>query len=346
MDFSVTYIFPTNRTFDLQRKSARILDTQPGLGYSRSQTRPESQNPDTLALHSSLGIHLTIPVVKPIYSVLTRVQVASLLRFYDLPHPNRPGHLLTGYDKPHALRTSKMCVAVARQLGHPNQRLQQFETACLLHDIGRVGLRPTLFGKIWTWAKKEDIPTRPREWRARYPDTPYGKESQAFIRLHKADLLEQGLMLSPEVKDHIDMRLGFAKRLRRQLPLLQFRIQGLGLSWVPWMGQIMLYYYYPEKLKKARPWVHQLAEILVGCEQLEAYSNQRRGKDYYGRQGESFPAAFSYLRSLTQEGILSLQVFQSIVHLAKDGHFTTILRQSRGGDLTAADKRFLRSLIA
>ena len=284
--------------------------------------------------------------MKPIYSVLPRAEVASLLRFYDLPHPNRPGHILTGYDKPHALRTAKMCVAVGARLGHSNARLRQFETACLLHDIGRVGLRPSLFGKIWTWAKEQGIPTRPKEWRARYPETRYGSESRAFIRLNKAALLEQGLTLTPEVKDHIDMRLGFAKRLRRQLPLLKTRVQGLELTWRPWMGRIMLYYYYPEKLEKARPWVHQLAEILVGCEQLEAYSNQRRGKDYYARSGESFPAAFAYLRSLTQEGILSMPVYQAIVQLAREGHFMDILRQARGEPLTAADQRYLRSLTA
>lgn len=237
-----------------------------------------------------------------------------------------------------------MCVAVAAHLGHPVSRLRQFETACLLHDMGRVGLRPILFGKIWTWAKEQGIPTRPREWRTRHPETRYGKESEAFIRLHKHALLEQGLTLNPEVRDHIDMRLGFAKRLRRQLPLLKIRVQGLDLSWVPWMGKIMLYYYYPEKLERVRPWLHQLAEILVGCEQLEAYSNQRRGKDYYARAGESFPAAFDYLRTLTGTGILSAPVLQAIVQLAREGHFMNILRQARGGQLTNTDQRFLRAL--
>jgi len=328
-------------------QALKILDRHPGLGYSRKKTPPGlSCNPDTFIFHSTLIIHPTIPPLKPIYTVLSRAQVLTLLRFYDLPHPTRPGQVLTGYDKPHALRTARMCVAVAAHLRHPETRLRQFETACLLHDVGRVGLKPALFGKIWTWAKEQGIPTRPREWRARYPETPYGKESQAFFRLFKADLLEQGLTLTVEVKDHIDMRLGFAKRLRRQLPSLKTRVQALDLSWAPWMGHIMLYYYYPEKLERARPWVHQLAEILVGCEQLEAYSNQRRGKDYYARSGESFPAAFAYLRTLTKGGILSGPVFQAIITLTRDGHFMDILRQARGGQLTSADQRFLRSLTA
>ncbi|MGE0472803.1 MAG: hypothetical protein AB7P17_04140 [Nitrospirales bacterium] len=299
-----------------------------------------------MAFHPTWHIHPADSSLKPTFSLLTRTQVSSLLRFYDIPHPTRPGHILTGYDKPHALRTTRMCVAVAEHLGHPISRLRPFETACLLHDMGRVGLRPKLFGQIWSWAKEQGIPTRPREWRACHPDTRYGKESEAFIRLYKQSLVKQGLTLNQEVRDHIDMRLGFAKRLRRQLPLLKSRVRELDLPWMPWMGQIMLYYYYPEKLERVRPWVRQLAEILVGCEQLEAYSNQRRGKDYYARSEESFPAAFEYLRTLTRNGILSAPVLEAIVRLAREGHFMDILRQARGGRLTNADQRFLRTLTA
>ena len=61
-------------------------------------------------------------------------------------------------------------------------------------------------------------------------------------------------------------------------------LRELGVAWSPWMSRIMLYYYYPEKLAGAQPWVKQLAEILVACEQFEAYSNQRRGRDYYVRR--------------------------------------------------------------
>ena len=63
----------------------------------------------------------------------------------------------------------------------------------------------------------------------------------------------------------------------------------------------MLYYYYPEKLSRAQPWVKQLAEVLVACEQFEAYSNQRRGRDYYVRSKESIAEAFAYLDKLEQE---------------------------------------------
>ena len=163
-------------------------------------------------IHINIGLKPTphfalspTPVVKTSQSVLTRFQVSSLLRFYDNPHPFQPKRVLRGYDKAHAHRTARMCVHVAKELGHDLPRLQQFEAACLLHDMGRAGLEPGLFGKIWSWAKQQGIPTRPREWRAAHPETPYGKESHAFIAQYKAHLKAQGLNLTPAVKDHIDM---------------------------------------------------------------------------------------------------------------------------------------------
>lgn len=281
------------------------------------------------------------PTLKPTYTVLTRTQVVSLLKWYDQPHPTRPDRTIPGYDKAHAQRTARLCVAVAAALGHPLSRLRQFEAACLLHDMGRAGLDPVLFGRIWSWAKKQKIPTRPREWRARYPRTPYGRESQAFIAQYEVALQAQGLPLTPAVKDHIDMRLGFARRLHTYLRPVKTAIGALGIPWSPWMERIMLYYYYPEKLEHATAWTQQLAEILVACEQLEAYSNHRRGKDYYARAEESFAAAFAYLRQLTSQQIVSPQVLEMICRLAREGRFTTILRQARGGTLPAADQQFL-----
>jgi hypothetical protein len=237
-----------------------------------------------------------------------------------------------------------MCVAVAAALGHPFPRLRQFEAACLLHDMGRAGLDPVLFGKIWSWAREQNIPTRPGEWRARYPHTAYGRETQAFISQYGDALHERGLDLTPQVKDHIEMRLGFARRLKKSLRHVKSRIDALDIPWSPWMEKIMLYYYYPEKLEGAAFWMHQLAEILVACEQLEAYSNHRRGKDYYARSGESFNAAFTYLRQLTSRRIVSQEVFDCIGRLTRQGCFTTILRQARGGSLTMAEEQFLQTL--
>jgi len=201
-----------------------------------------------------------------------------------------------------------------------------------------------VFGQIWSWAKEQGIPTRPREWRARYGKTAYGRESQAFITRFGDALHARGLALTPEVKDHIDMRLGFARRLRKYLRPVKAAIAALDIAWSPWMERIMLYYYYPEKLVSAASWTRQLAEILVACEQLEAYSNHRRGQDYYTRSEESFAAAFTYLRQLTSRRIVSQQVLDLMCRLTREGSFTTILRQARGGNLSAADQQFLQTV--
>jgi hypothetical protein len=284
--------------------------------------------------------------LKPSHTFLTRLQVSALLKLYDVPHPDNPQKLLPGYDKAHAHRTARLCVPVAAELGHPLPRLKQFETACLLHDMGRAGLDAKLFGKIWSWAKQEDIPTRPREWRTKHPQTPSGQESQAFMTLYKKALLEQGLKLTPAVKDHIAMRLGFARRLKKCLRPVKTTLHILEIEWAPWMERIMLYYYYPEKLDTAPGWTHQLGEILVACEQLEAYSNHRRGQDYYARSEESFQAAFSYLRKLTKQQIVSPEVFRTICRLTREGCFTNTLRQARGGTLSTAEQRYLDSVVA
>ena len=278
------------------------------------------------------------------HTFLTRVQVSSLLQLYDVPHPCNPQKILRGYDKAHAHRTTRLCLPVAIALGHTLPRLQQFEAACLLHDMGRAGLDPKIFGKIWSWAKQENIPTRPREWRAAHPETVYGKESQDFIKRYHHELHKQGLALTASVKDHIDMRLGFARRLKKQLRPVKTQLKALGVPWAPWMEQIMLYYYYPEKLDTAPAWTHQLGEILVACEQLEAYSNHQRGKDYYARSEESFQAAFRYLRILTRQHIVSREVFRTICRLTREGCFTTILRQARGGTLSTTEQQFLSSV--
>jgi len=239
-----------------------------------------------------------------------------------------------------------MCVPVAVALGCTPPRLQQFEAACLLHDMGRAGLDPELFGKIWSWATQTGIPTRPQEWRAAHPETVYGQESEAFMKQYQNELKKQGLNLTSSVKEHIEMRLGFARRLKKHLRPVKTQLKILEIPWAPWMEQIMLYYYYPEKLQTAASWIHQLGEILVACEQLEAYSNHRRGQDYYARSDESFQTAFRYLRQLTQQHIISQEVFQTICRLTREGCFTTILRQARGGRLSPTEQRFLSSVAA
>jgi hypothetical protein len=276
--------------------------------------------------------------------IVPRSLVSRLMRLYDYPHPRKRGRFIRGYDRPHAVRTARMSAAVASALGHGKERVRQYQIACLLHDLGRAGLDRQLFGKIWSWAKAHGIPTRPREWRAIHPDTTYGRETEAFIMRYRQALEIDGIAMTPWAKEQVEMRLGYARRLARRLRAVRSSIKKLGVRWEPWMQLVMLYYYYPEKLAGAKPWVKQLAEILVACEQFEAYSNQRRGRDYYVRKKETIVEAFAYLEKLRQEGILSRDVMNALERLAARGEFDEIIAEARGHRLTFKERTLLRRM--
>jgi hypothetical protein len=266
------------------------------------------------------------------------------MRLYDVSHPLQQGRLIRGYDRAHAVRTARMCAAVASALGHEPDRVRQYQIACLLHDLGRAGLDRPLFGKIWSWAKAHGIPTRPREWRALHPDTAYGRETEAFIAQYRRALADEGIVITPWAKEQIEMRLGYARRLAKRLRAVRSSLRRMGVRWESWMQAVMLYYYYPEKLARASVWVKELAEVLVACEQFEAYSNQRRGRDYYVRKKETIADAFAYLSRLEGEGILSARVMKAMKDLAAAGRFDAVIAEARGGRLTPGDRRFLRGM--
>lgn len=284
----------------------------------------------------------SIPNSAPL--IIPRALLSRLMRLYDYPHPLLRGRVIRGYDRPHALRTARMCAAVAAELGHDGERVRQYQIACLLHDLGRAGLDRQLFGKIWSWAKAHGIPTRPREWRAIHPQTVYGRETEAFLKRYRKGLEADGIAVTTWAKEQVEMRLGYARRLARRLRAVRSSIKKMGIRWEPWMQRVMLYYYYPEKLAKARPWVKQLAEVLVACEQFEAYSNQRRGRDYYARKKETILEAFAYLDKLEQEGILSSEVMKALKHLAAVGTFDGIIAEARGRRLTPQEAALLRRM--
>ncbi len=274
--------------------------------------------------------------------LVPRILVSQLLHLYDYPDPRRPGRLIKGYDCPHALRTARMCAAVAQRMGHPTARVKQYQIACMLHDLGRAGLDRRLFGRIWSWARAQGIPTRPREWRALHPETRYGRETEAFVSRYRSAMEAAGIELNPWACEQVEMRLGYARRLAARLRTVKPRLRELSVTWSPWMSRIMLYYYYPEKLKGAQPWVRELAEILVACEQFEAYSNQRRGRDYYVRKREDVSDAFAYLDALQGEGIISRPVVQALRALAAEGVFDRVLEEARGRSLSKRERTFLR----
>ncbi len=276
--------------------------------------------------------------------LMPRALAGALLRLYDVPDPRRPDRLIRGYDRLHALRTARMCAAVAAELGHPPDRLRQYQIACLLHDLGRAGLDRNRFGAIWSWARRRGIPTRPREWRAVHPNTVYGRETEAFLARYTDKLERAGIPMDRWSQAQVEMRLGYARRLVRRLREVKPKLMDLGIQWKPWMAMVMLYYYYPEKLEGAKPWVRQLAEVLVACEQFEAYSNRRRGEDYYTRSRETLAEAFAYLEKLRIEGILSEPVVQTLRNLVARGAFDRILEEARGCVLSAGERRVLKRL--
>lgn len=276
--------------------------------------------------------------------LVSRALLSQLMRLYDYPHPVHPGRIIRGYDRPHAVRTARMCAAVAAALGHGAELVRRYQIACLLHDLGRAGLDRQLFGKIWSWAKERGIPTRPREWSAVHQYTTYGRETEAFLRCYGKDLEADGIAMTAWAKEQVEMRLGYSRRLTRRLRAAQPAIKKMGVTWAPWMQQVMLYYYYPEKLASAKPWVKQLAEILVACEQFEAYSNQRRGRDYYVRKKETLVDAFAYLETLQRGGILSGAVMGALRRLTAQGEFDAILEEARGRAFTSGERRALRAM--
>ena len=269
--------------------------------------------------------------------------VNTLLNYYDYPHPIT-GDLIEGYDKPHALRTAKMCATVAQYLGHDENRVRQYQIACLLHDMGRAGLEHDLFGKIWTWAKTHNIPTRPAEWRAVHPETTYGEETEAFWDQYQTQLKELGINMNAWAKEQVEMRLGYARRLSRIIKNVIPDIEEHNIEWSDWMEKVCLYYYYPEKLTEEPDWLKELGEILVTCEQLEAYSNRTRGSDYYNREDESFEDAFNYLESLKEKGQIGTKVLDAVRELTAEGQFDAILKEARDGHLSDNDLKYLRSL--
>jgi len=282
--------------------------------------------------------------MNPAPLLIPRSLATQLLRLYDYPDPRNPKRIIRGYDCAHALRTARMCAATALRLGHPVPRVRQYQIACLLHDLGRAGLDRRLFGRIWSWARQHGIPTRPREWRAVHPKTRYGRETEAFLARHGKELVKAGLVMDDWAREQVEMRLGYARRLARQVRTVRPRLARLGVRWAPWMERVMLYYYYPERLARASRWVRQLAQVLVACEQFEAYSNRTRGRDYYTRTKEDIRDAFAYLEKLQAERILDGAVVATIKSLAAEGAFDRLLAQARGVGLSRRERTYLKTL--
>ena len=278
------------------------------------------------------------------FLLISESTAKSLLKFYDYPHPEKTNKIIEGYDKDHALRSAKMSAAVATYLGYDKEIVREYQIACILHDLGRAGLDKKLFGKIWTWAENHKIPSRPLEWREKYPQTEYGFETEAFWDMYSSKIQEMGIKNIEWAKEQIEMRLGYARRLNRLIENIKPSLKKQGIEWTDWMQKVILYYYYPEKMKDSPGWMREFGEILVGCEKLEANSNRIRGKDYYNRDDESFEDAFNYLNKLKNENLISEKVLFAIQTLVSEGSFDDILKEARNGYISKKELKFLRSI--
>ena len=278
------------------------------------------------------------------FLLISESTAKSLLKFYDYPHPEKTNKIIEGYDKDHALRSAKMSAAVATYLGYDKDIVREYQIACILHDLGRAGLDKKLFGKIWTWAENHKIPSRPLEWREKYPQTEYGFETEAFWDMYSSKIQEMGIKNIEWAKEQIEMRLGYARRLNRLIENIKPSLKKQGIEWTDWMEKVILYYYYPEKMKDSPGWMREFGEILVGCEKLEANSNRIRGKDYYNRADESFEDAFNYLNKLKDEDRISEKVLFAIQTLVSEGLFDGILKEARNGYISKKELKFLRSI--
>ena len=270
---------------------------------------------------------------------------AALLSLYDVPDPQRPGHVIPGYDKAHAARTTEVVLNVARRLGVSGEALRKLEVVTLLHDIGRAGMDAVLFGRIFQAA---GLPVRVGELVRRYPHISKEGATEAFLELARPALEAAGLVVDDRVVQHVEMRMGFDRRVRTVLAQKEQQLRALGVTVEPWMERVILYYYYPERMEGAPEDVRLMGMILVACENFEAYNNVQRARDYYGRDHPSLRDAFATVRRFVREGLVTSQVYDALRDSTLEGELDALVRESQGlasdAPLRQEDVDFLREL--
>ena len=201
---------------------------------------------------------------------------AAILALYDVPDPHRPGRVIPGYDKAHAARTTEMVLRVARRLGVSGEALRKLEVTALLHDIGRAGMDAALFGRIFQAAQAAGLPVRVGDLVQRYPHISKDNATEAYLDLARPALEAAGLTVDDRLVEHVEMRMGFDRRVRRVLAEKEQELRALGVTVEPWMEQVILYYYYPERMDGAPDDARLMGMVLVACENFEAYNNVQR----------------------------------------------------------------------
>lgn len=276
------------------------------------------------------------------------VDRAKLLALYDVPDPASPGWVIAGYDKAHADRTARVVLRVAKRLGFPEDKLEKLEATALLHDIGRAGMDPQLFGRIFRAAQAHGLPLRVHEVAARYPHVSKAQAMDFFLTLVKPVLAKEGIPLDSRTLDHIAMRMASDRRVRRVLRERAPELRALGVAVEPWMEQVILYYYYPEVMEGAPDDVRLMGMLLVACENFEARNNADRARDYYADGRPSLRGAFTMVREFVRTGMVTPRIYEALRDLTLRGDLDDVVRECQGlppdAPLHEEDRRFLQEL--
>ncbi len=142
--------------------------------------------------------------------------------------------------------------------------------------------------------------------------------------------------------------MAFDRRVRRILDQKKRDLQTLGVTVDPWMEQVILYYYYPERMEGAPEDVRLMGMVLVACENFEAYNNVQRARDYYGRDRPNLRDAFATVRRFVRDGLVTSQVYDALRDSTLEGELDLLVRESQGllpdAPLRQEDIDFLREL--
>jgi len=235
----------------------------------------------------------------------------ALLALYDTLDP-ASGRPIPGYDRDHAERTTRLVMRLARDLGVEDAYRADLEVACLLHDLGRAGMDPRLFGRIFAVAQEVGLPVRLREFLAAYPQVVEARATEHYLSLLRPALESRAIPVDQRVVEHVRMRMDFKARLRETLAQKAPELRSLGVTVRPWMEKVMHYYYYPREIEGQPSQVRLMAMALVACENFEAYNNRQRGRDYYGREQERLSDVFAALDRFRDEGLVSAEVLDAL----------------------------------
>lgn len=260
--------------------------------------------------------------------VIDQTTRAGILALYDQEDPVHGG-MIPGYDRDHAERTARIMLRVANALRLDPSWHQDIEITTLLHDIGRAGMNPKLFGQIFSLAQENGLPVRIQELRSRYPEVSEANATEFFLTLIQPALKDRQIPIDDQLIDHVRMRMDFKARLTETLSDRQPQLNRLGITVKPWMQKVMLYYYYPQELVGEPEEIGLIGMMLVACENFEAYNNWRRGRDYYARPKQRLRDVFTSLQVFQDNGLVSHGVLAALRNLTNEAALISIVKESR-----------------